>query len=205
MFSRIQRTSVSTAASRSYPGKVNFSVMRSPILRRWCGGDEHAAGADVLGQAGVEVVIALEVDLDLEIEPLRGPNVLLVAAATLAPVPVSMLVSLLVDVCKDRAAPRPQTGSTGARINCSAPGPGPQTSDLLVAGLAEVLLAFGGCSRACLGRLGGLGAGLAAASDPRPWPPPCAALGLRLWPAPFALGRVLGLRRPWAPRHRPRA
>ena len=36
MFSRIQRTSVSTASVLAEPGSVNFSVIRSPILRMWC-------------------------------------------------------------------------------------------------------------------------------------------------------------------------
>src|SRR6185312_2991605 len=40
-------------------------------------GDEQAARTDVLGQPGVEVAVALEVDRNLEVEPLRGPNVLL--------------------------------------------------------------------------------------------------------------------------------
>jgi hypothetical protein len=42
------------------------------VVRR----DEQATGADVLREAGVEVVIALEIDLDLEIEALGGANVL---------------------------------------------------------------------------------------------------------------------------------
>ena len=78
LFSRIQRTSVSTATVSGDPGSENFRVIRSPILRIALVGDEDTAGADVLREPGVEVVIALEIDLHLEVEPLRGPNILLV-------------------------------------------------------------------------------------------------------------------------------
>ena len=36
VFSRIQRTSVSTATVSEVPGSENFSVIRSPILRSAC-------------------------------------------------------------------------------------------------------------------------------------------------------------------------
>src|SRR6185436_13350447 len=42
------------------------------VVRR----DEHATRADVLREPRVEVVVAFEVDLHLEIEALRGANVL---------------------------------------------------------------------------------------------------------------------------------
>ena len=47
-------------------------------------GDEETAGADVLGEAGVEVVVTLEVDLDLEVESLRDSSPLLSVFLALA-------------------------------------------------------------------------------------------------------------------------
>src|SRR5678815_726796 len=57
------------------------------VVRR----DEHATRADVLREPRVEVVVAFEVDLHLEIEALRGANVLNAVSYTHLTLPTSDL------------------------------------------------------------------------------------------------------------------
>ena len=195
---RAARCSRGSSAPRSRPRAScptrQRELQRDPIadpaqvVRR----DEHAAGADVLGEAGVEVVIALEIDLHLEIESLRGPNILLVLCH-FGPRPVFMDESLLLfRVCaRSTSASQPRRfdrsdGETVASLRRSRtppdakPAGSPSTSRL---GLGGRGLSW---RSALAGLLGSLG------SRPWPWPPFAAFVACR----PSRPSR-LRLRRPW--------
>ena len=73
-FSRIQRTSVFTLIVVGEPGQRERQLDVVADAAQLVRGDEETAGADVLGEAGIEVVVTLEVDFDLEVESLRDSS-----------------------------------------------------------------------------------------------------------------------------------